>query len=144
MDSWMWLVIAGLLLVAEMLTVHLLFASLATAALAAALAGFLGGSLAIQGLAFALFAAISLFFIRPIALRHLKRQDQSQATNVDALLGQKAYTTSVVDSLGGQVKLSGEIWSARTESGSIPAGESVTVVAIEGATVLVRPLVMSS
>ena len=141
MDSWMWLVVAGLLLVAEMLTVHLLFASLATAALAAALAGFFGGSLAIQGLAFALFAAISLFFIRPIALRHLKRQDQSQATNVD---GQKAHTTSVVDSLGGQVKLSGEIWSARSESGSIPAGESVIVVAIEGASVLVKPSVMSN
>jgi membrane protein implicated in regulation of membrane protease activity len=138
MESWMWLLVAGLLLVAEMLTVHLLFASLATAALAAALTGFLGGSLAIQGIAFALFAVISLAFIRPIALRHLKRQDQSQATNVDALVGQRALTTSAVDPLGGQVKLSGEIWSARTDAQSIPVGTKVVVVAIEGATVLVR------
>lgn len=134
----MWFVVAGLLLVAEMLTVHLLFASLALAALAAALAGFLGGSLAVQGMAFALFAVISLAFIRPIALRHVKKQSPSEATNVDALVGQRALTMSSVDQHNGQVKLSGEIWSARTELGDIPQGENVVVIAIDGATARVR------
>ena len=138
MAPWMWFVVAGLLLVAEMLTVHLLFASLALAALAAALAGFLGGSLAVQGIAFSFFALISLVFLRPIALRHLKRQSPSEATNVDALVGQRALTTTSVGQHDGQVKLSGEIWSARTEDGRIPEGENVIVVAIEGATARVK------
>lgn len=138
MAPWMWFVIAGLLLVAEMLTVHLLFASLAIAALAAALTGFLGGSLALQGVAFALFAVLSLGLIRPIALRHLKKQVPSDATNVDALVGQRAHTTSRVDQRGGQIKLSGEIWSARTDLEPIAAGKDVIVEAIEGATARVK------
>lgn len=138
MASWIWLVVAGLLLVAEMLTVHLLFASLALAALAAALAGFLGGSLAIQGIAFSIFAVISLAFIRPVALKHLKKQSPAQSTNVDALIGQRALVTEMVSEDGGYVKLSGETWSARTESGSIPQGESVEVIAIDGAIARVK------
>lgn len=35
---------------------------------------------------------------------------------------------------GGQIKLSGEIWSAITDSGEIGTGEKVTVIAIDGAT----------
>lgn len=138
MTAWIWLVVAGLLLVAEMLTVHLLFASLALAALAAALAGFLGGSLAVQGIAFALFAVISLAFIRPVALRHLKKQSPDEATNVDALVGQRAFVTEMVNEDRGYVKLSGETWSARSESGSIPEGENVVVVAIDGAIARVK------
>lgn len=138
MAPWMWFVVAGLLLVAEMLTVHLLFASLAIAALAAALTGFLGGSLALQGVAFAVFAVLSLGLIRPIALRHLKKQIPSDATNVEALVGQRAHATTEVDQRGGQIKLSGEIWSARSESGLIAAGENVIVEAIEGATARVK------
>jgi len=39
---------------------------------------------------------------------------------------------------GGQIKLSGEIWSAITDSGEIGTGEKVTVIAIDGATARVR------
>ncbi|MBM3656634.1 MAG: NfeD family protein [Actinobacteria bacterium] len=140
MDSWVWFVVAGLLLVAEMLVVHLLFASLALAALAAGIGNLLGASLAIQGVAFALFALISLVGIRPIALRHMKKQSSNASTNVDALVGATALTTTDVDQLGGQVKLSGEIWSAHTLGEKISSGERVLVVAIDGATARVRKI----
>ncbi|MFM8961559.1 MAG: NfeD family protein [Actinomycetota bacterium] len=138
MAAWIWFAIFGALLVAEMLVVHLLFASLALAALAAGLTSLAGGSPAIQGLAFSIAGAISLLFLRPIALRHLKKQNSDTATNVDALVGQSAYTTTNVGPNGGQVKLSGEIWSAITDSGEIGTGEKVTVIAIDGATARVR------
>jgi len=138
MSAWIWFAIFGALLVAEMLTVHLLFASLALAALAAGLASLLGVSPAIQGFAFAVAGAISLLFLRPIALRHLKRQGSDSATNVDALVGQRAYTTTPVGPTSGQIKLSGEIWSAITESEEIASGERVTVISIDGATARVR------
>ena len=138
MAAWIWFAIFGVLIVAEMLVVHLLFASLALAALAAGLTSLAGGSPAVQGLAFAIAGAVSLLFIRPIALRHLKKQNADAATNVDALIGQPAYTTTDVGPTGGQVKLSGEIWSAVSESGVIRSGEKVSVVSIDGATARVR------
>ena len=73
MPFWMWLATGGLLLVVEMLTVNLLFASLAFSALLAAIASALGLNVLIQGALFGLGAAGSLLFLRPIALRHLKR-----------------------------------------------------------------------
>jgi membrane protein implicated in regulation of membrane protease activity len=134
MDPWIWFAVAALLLVAEMLTVHLLFASLALAALGAAITNIAGGTLTLQGIMFAIFAAISLLFLRPIALRHLNRQSSAEATNVDALIGAQAFVTSVVNQRDGQIKLNGEIWSARTEEDEeIPDGEKVLVLAIDGA-----------
>lgn len=138
MDAWIWFVVAGVLLVAEMLLVHLLFASLALAAFAAGISNLLGASMAIQGVAFGLFALLSLLVIRPIALRHLKKQGSGSSTNVDALLGAAAFATTDVDQLGGQVKLSGEIWSAHTEGEKISSGERVLVVAIDGAIARVK------
>lgn len=140
MPIWIWFAVAGLLLIAEMLTANLLFASLAVAALSAGVTNAAGGSETLQGVVFGLFAILSLIALRPIALRHLKKQPQSGSTNVDALIGARALVTTTVDSNGGQVKLSGEIWSARTESEVIESGENVVVIAIDGATARVAKL----
>jgi len=140
MAPWIWFAVAGLLLIAELMTANLLFASLALAALAAGVANVAGGSEALQGVTFGVFAILSLIALRPIALRHLKKQPKNGLTNIDALIGARAVVTTTVDRNGGQVKLSGEIWSARTDSGLIENGESVVVLAIKGATALVAKL----
>ena len=139
MQLWMWLVAGGALLVAEMLTVDLLFASLAFSAFSAATASAFGLDAAVQGVVFAVAAVISLFILRPIALKNLKRTAPDQATNVDALIGSPALALTTVTDVAGQVKLNGEVWSARSESGSIPSDSRVEVVAIEGATAVVKP-----
>ncbi|MBM3690684.1 MAG: hypothetical protein FJW76_01530 [Actinobacteria bacterium] len=87
MQLWMWLAAAGVLLIVEMLTVDLLFASLAFSALMAATANGLGFDMATQGMVFGIAAAFSLFILRPIALRHLKKRPPDFATNVEALFG---------------------------------------------------------
>lgn len=138
MQLWMWLVAGGTLIVAEMLTVDLLFASLAFSAFAAAFAQAVGLDMAGQGAVFAVAAVISLFLLRPIALRNLKKRSPNLATNVDALIGAPALAMTTITDISGQVKLSGEIWSARTQTGSIPADARVEVVAIEGATAVVN------
>jgi membrane protein implicated in regulation of membrane protease activity len=134
----MWLAAGGLLLVAEMLTVDLLFASLAFSAFMAAGVQVLGFDMALQGATFGIAAVISLFILRPIALKNLKKRTPDFATNVDALLGAPALTISTVTDRSGQIKLNGEIWSARSESGEISADSKVQVVAIEGATAVVN------
>lgn len=138
MQLWMWLAAAGVLLIVEMLTVDLLFASLAFSALMAATANGLGFDMATQGIVFGIAAAFSLFILRPIALRHLKKRPPDFATNVEALIGAPAIALSEITDLSGQVKLSGEVWSARSESGLIAPETRLEVVAIEGATAVVR------
>ena len=134
----MWFAAAGVLLVVEMLTVDLLFASLAFSALLAAGANALGYGVAIQGVVFGVGAVSSLMFLRPIALRHLKKKPADHATNIEALIGAPALTLSVVTENEGLVKLSGETWSARSNKGEIESGARVEVVAIEGATAVVK------
>ena len=138
MQLWMWLAAAGALLVVEMLTVDLLFASLAFSALMAAAANAFGFDMATQGVVFALAAGISLFILRPIALRHLKKRPADYATNVEALIGSGAIALSEITDRSGQVKLSGEVWSARSDTGTILPQTKVEVVAIEGATAVVK------
>ena len=138
MQLWMWLAASGVLLVIEIITVDLLFASLAFATLMAALANVLNLSVALQGVTFALAAAISIFILRPIALRHLKKRPANFATNIEALIGAPALSLTEVSENSGQVKLNGETWSARSISGAIPANVSALVVSIEGATAIVK------
>lgn len=138
MQLWMWLGAGGALLVAEMLTVDLLFASLAFSAFMAAIANGLGFEMAAQGLVFGLAAAISLFVLRPIALKHLKKRPADFATNIDALIGAPAVALTEVTVHDGQVKLSGEIWSARSQGTLIDKDSMLEVVAIEGATAIVK------
>ena len=133
----MWLAAGGALLVADMLTVDLLFASLAFSAFMAAGVNALGFNMAVQGLTFGIAAVLSLFILRPIALKNLKKRTPDFATNVDALVGVPALTISVVTYRSGQIKLNGEIWSARSQSGEIAEDSKVQVVAIEGATAVV-------
>jgi membrane protein implicated in regulation of membrane protease activity len=138
MPIWMWLAAGSALLVAEMLTVNLLFASLAFSAFMAAIANALGYNMAVQGFTFGVAAVLSLFILRPIALKHLKKTTPDFATNVDALVGARALALTEVNEISGQVKLSGETWSARTESGVIPTGSKVEVLSIEGATAVIK------
>ena len=138
MPIWMWLAASGALLVVEILTVDLLFASLAFSALLAAGANALGFNVVVQGIVFGVGAIGSLMFLRPIALRHLKKKPADHATNVEALIGAPALTLSAVNENSGLVKLSGETWSARSNTGEIEVGSQVEVVAIEGATAVVK------
>jgi membrane protein implicated in regulation of membrane protease activity len=138
MPIWMWLAASGALLVVEILTVDLLFASLAFSALLAAGANALGFNVVIQGIVFGLGAIGSLMFLRPIALRHLKKKPADHATNIEALIGAPAMTLSGITEHDGLVKLSGETWSARSNTGEIEVGSQVEVVAIEGATAVVK------
>jgi membrane protein implicated in regulation of membrane protease activity len=138
MQIWMWLVAAGLLVGVEILTADLLFASLALAALAAGIAGAAGLNLVGQIIVAAVFAAVSLGLLRPIALRHLRKQPADAATNVDALIGAAATTLTEVTDSAGQIKLSGEVWSARSTGATLNQDSKVRVVRIDGATAIVE------
>lgn len=138
MQAWVWLIAAGILMGIEIMTADLLFASLAIAAVAAAGAAVFTSNGLIQGAVFAFFAIVSLAFLRPIALRNLRRQTKDQATNIDALIGSDALVMKSVNDLSGQVKIRGEVWSAKSTGDVLNIDEIAEVVSIDGATAIVK------
>ena len=141
MHSWIvWLIVAAVLGVAELLTTTLAFGLLAIAAVAAAVVGAFHLSFALQLVAFAVTAGAGLGFVRPIAIKHIK-QPPALRTGVAALVGRSAIVLEEVTEHSGRVRIDGEEWSSRPydESLVIPVGTKVDVMQIKGATVLVYP-----
>jgi membrane protein implicated in regulation of membrane protease activity len=141
MGSWIvWLVLAAVLGVAEIMTTTLAFGLIAVGAVVAGVVGVAGAGLPFQLIAFGVASAAGLGVVRPIAVRHIK-QPPLLRTGTSALVGRSAKVVEEVTDDGGKVRIGGELWSARTydESQVIPVGSSVDVFAIEGATALVHP-----
>ena len=138
--AWLvWVVIAALLAIGELLTPGLFFLGpVALAAAAAAIAGALGAGAVISILVFLVGSVASLGVLRPIARSHLKLPALSR-TGTDALVGRKATVTRRVDAAGGRVRIGGEEWSARSylDDEVYAEGATVDVVRIDGATALV-------
>jgi membrane protein implicated in regulation of membrane protease activity len=140
-SSWIvWLVLAAVLGVAEIMTTTLAFGLIAVGAVVAGVVGVAGAGLPFQLIAFGVASAAGLGVVRPIAVRHIK-QPPLLRTGTSALVGRSAKVVEEVTDDGGKVRIGGELWSARPydESQVIPVGSSVDVFAIEGATALVHP-----
>ena len=86
--SWIvWLVLAAVLGVAELLTVTLTLGLIAVAAAVAAVVGGLGAPVPFQVLAFVVAAGAGLVLVRPIAVRHLKQPPTLTATMLRSVIG---------------------------------------------------------
>lgn len=138
MAALLWLIVGLLLIAAEVLTGDLTLVMLGVSALAGAAAAGLGASVPVQLLTFGLIAIGTVTLARPV-LRKRLHSGEHVKTNVEALVGSKAVVVSQVHAHGGEVKIGGEIWSARPydETQVLEAGRPVTVMGISGATALV-------
>jgi membrane protein implicated in regulation of membrane protease activity len=139
MDEWVWwMVAAGVFAIGEIATLGFFLGPIAIAAIAAAIVALAGGGLAAQWIVFIAVSLASLLVLRPIARRHLRTPGQLR-TGTAALVGRQAVVLERVDRDGGQVKLAGEVWSARAydDDEAFEAGARVEVMKIDGATALV-------
>ena len=139
MDDWVWWVIAaGILAVGEIATMGFFLGPIAIAATLAAVVAAVGGGLATQWIVFIAASLASLLVLRPIARRHL-RTPAALRTGTAALVGSPAVVLERVDRDGGQVKIGGEVWSARSydDDDAFEPGSRVEVMKIDGATALV-------
>jgi membrane protein implicated in regulation of membrane protease activity len=138
-EDWVyWMIAAGVLAVGEIASLSFFLGPIAVAAAIAAVAALLGAGLAIQLVVFIVASAASLLVLRPIARRHLHTPARLR-TGTAALVGERAVVLERVDRDGGQIKLAGEIWTARAfdEDEVLEPGARVQVMQIEGATALV-------
>ena len=138
MAALLWLIIGIVLVVAEVLSGAFVLVMLGSAALVAALAAAVGAGPVISGIVFAAVAAGGITLARPALVARMHTGDHIK-TNVDALAGTKALVIATVDAHSGQVKVNGEIWSARSydETEVLEPGTTVTIMSISGATAVV-------
>ena len=138
--DWLWWVGIGLLfVVVEIVSLGLVLIMFAGGAFAAAVVSALGGPFWLQIVTFAVVSGLLLLALRPWLLRHLRHRMPLVETNVAAQVGRPAVVLAEVGPLGGRIKLSGEVWSARSarEGLVLAAGTDVRVVRIDGATAIV-------
>jgi len=138
-EDWVWwMIAAGVLAVGEIATMGFFLGPIAVAATLAAIVALAGVGLAAQWIVFIAASLGSLLVLRPIARRHLKTPARLR-TGTAALVGGRAIVLERVDANGGQVKLGGEVWSARAydEDDAFEPGARVEVMKIDGATALV-------
>src|SRR5512132_3040447 len=138
MDAWViWLVVAVVFAVAEVVNLSFYLFPFAIGAAGAALVDLAGGGAGAAWAVFAVLTAVSFTVVRPIAKRHLTMPPQLR-TGTAALIGCTAVVLEPIeaDGLHGTVRLEGEVWTARAYDAdeTFESGARVTVVEIRGAT----------
>jgi membrane protein implicated in regulation of membrane protease activity len=140
-ENWwaLWLTVFLVFAVVEMLTLDLFFIMLGGGALAGLVAAFAGADFWLQIVVFSVVSLLMIGFVRPVALKHLRSSPADQRSNVERLIGESALVVEPVSANGGLVKIGGDVWSARYESGVLAPGQHAVVRAIDGATAVVIP-----
>jgi membrane protein implicated in regulation of membrane protease activity len=142
MEAWViWVVVAVVLLIAEATTSAFVAVYFGLAAIAAAAVAAAGLGVPLQLVAFAALSVGSLTLTRP-ALKRAAGKTPAFRTGVDAMQGRIGVVTHAIAELEpGQVKVGGEMWTARSfyDEEPIPLGSRVEVVKVEGVTALVVP-----
>lgn len=134
-----WFVAAALLAAGETLAGDFFLLMLAGGALAAGGVSLLAGdAYLLQAVVFAVVSIGLVVGARP-TLRRRMGVGQIASTGTAALVGKQATVLELTSAHGGQVKLSGEVWTARSmdESVVLEPGRVVTVMEIDGATAVV-------
>jgi membrane protein implicated in regulation of membrane protease activity len=139
-NAWgLWLGLSMVLGVAELASLDLVLLMLAVGALAGMTAALLDLQVWVQILAAAAASIGMLAFVRPSFVKRLHSGPDLQH-GFAGLVGKEGFTVAEISAQGGQIKLAGEIWTARPydEYAVIPVGAKVQVFEIRGATAYVH------
>ena len=133
-----WAVAIVVFAILEAITTQLVSVWFIVGSIAALLSRWLGAPFYLQLIVFVGVSAITLVLTRPLIKKHLK--PKNEPTNADRVIGQTAVVTETIDNLAakGQVKVDGQIWSARcSEDTVIEEGKQVEIKRIDGVKLIV-------
>nr|WP_300141514.1 NfeD family protein [Propionicimonas sp.] len=135
-----WMALAALLGVTELLTLDFTLLMLATGALAGGLVALVLPGVLWAQIAVAVVVAIAMLgLLRPTLLRKV-RALPGYRSSVDKMIGSPGVAiTEITPGSTGEVKVAGEVWSARSVEGTIPSGTEIEVYRIDGAIAIVYP-----
>ncbi len=137
-----WLIIAGVCLIIEIMTVGFLIFWFSIGALLAMIVSFFTSNIIIQTTVFVISSTILIFATKPFVKKFARQKDSVQ-TNVYSSIGKIGIVTQDIDSIHsiGQVKVDGEIWSAiGMDDINIPQGTQVEIKEIKGVKAIVAPI----
>ena len=140
-----WLIAAGVFFVAEMITTGFLIFWLGIGALLAMLTSFITTSVMMQTIVFVVSSCILIPLTKPLADKFTSKK--SVPTNSYSLINKHGIVTMDIDPIEGvgQVKVNGEIWSAKSENESaILKGTEIEVIKIDGVKLVVSPIKVNS
>lgn len=130
--EYIWIGVIVLSIVFEIVTPDLVAIWFVPGGLLSMILAFCGVSEWIQIPVFLAVSILCIVFARPM----INRRQKPLATNIDAIIGEKAIVVEKIENIAGagQVKVRGQSWSARTIDDDVAyePGEVVTVIAVEG------------
>jgi membrane protein implicated in regulation of membrane protease activity len=133
MPDWaIWFIVGALLLAGELLVTAAILGPIGVAAFGAGIVAALDGSSELQVIAFIVVTLVAIPIARPLARRHREPPPAEFRTNAPALVGEEALVLEPVDRDGGQVKVGGDVWSARSAASDemFERGERVIVQSV--------------
>ena len=134
-----WLLLAGLFFIGEMITVGFLIFWLGIGALLAMIVSFFTTNIIIQTAVFVISSIILILATKPFVKRFVDVKKTN--TNVFSIIGKKALVIKEIDPINakGQIKINSEIWSAESENGEkIEEGSEVEIIRINGVKAIVK------
>ena len=137
-----WLIIAGICLIIEIITTGFLVFWFSIGALLAMITSLFTNNIIIQTTIFIISSTILIFATKPFLKKFAKHND-SVKTNVYSIIGKTAIVTNDINSINGtgQINVDGELWSAIGEKKlNIPKGTEVEIKEIKGVKVIVSPI----
>lgn len=137
-----WLVISGICFIMEICTVGFLIFWFAIGALVAMLASLLIDSVVVQTAIFVIASAILLFTTRPFVNKFAKVESNVK-TNAHSIEGKKGKVITEIDPVEGtgQIKVDGEVWSAKSRNNiCISKDSEVIVEKIDGVKAIVEKI----
>ena len=135
-----WLLVSLLCLVLELTNGDFFIMCFAIGGVAAAIVSAFSDSFTLQVIVFAVVSALSIFFVRPFALKYLHKNKDNRVSNADAIIGRIGKVTeSIVANGHGRVKVDGDSWKAVTANNlAIEEGTTVRIVALNSIIVTVE------
>lgn len=136
-----WAIVGVVCLILELSSGTFFIMCFAIGAVFSIIASLIGvSSFGLQVLIFAAFSALSIFFVRPFALKYLHKGEDNRVSNADAIIGRIGTVSEPIEANGyGRVKIDGDDWKAVSVDGSsISCGESVRVVKLDSIIITVK------
>ena len=135
-----WAVVSIVCLILELSSGDFFIICFSIGAVFAIIAAVIGLNIYWQLFIFAIFSLLSIFFVRPVALRWLHKNEPNRASNADALIGR---TGKVIEAINvtepGYVQIDGDLWKAVSDD-TIEEGETVRVIDRESTIITVETL----
>ncbi len=141
-----WLIIAGISLIAEIITVGFLIFWFAIGALITMIVSFFTSNIIIQTTVFIVSSTILIFATKPFVNKFSKSED-TVPTNVYSIIGKTGIVIDDIDPINskGQIKVNGETWSATSnEYTIIPKNSEVKILEVKGVKAVVSPVKIAS